>query len=126
MEHAVASQALPATGPLLRVCVAIDRGPATTTNRPTGPPWRGGRTLPGFVPYGWPSVDDAEDELARGTDADDEYERDEGAGGWIDEGLVTLALVAGVVRFVIPEPATSGQVLLVGVGVVAWLGDGGR
>ncbi|WP_227355413.1 hypothetical protein [Haladaptatus salinisoli] len=45
-------------------------------------------------------------------------------GSWWDEGLISLLLIAGVVLFVIPEPATSAfGILLISVGVVAWLVD---
>jgi len=35
-------------------------------------------------------------------------------GGWWDEGLISLLIVAGVVLFLLPEPATS----MVGIGLV--------
>jgi len=44
--------------------------------------------------------------------------------GWLGEGVITLALVAGLVLFLFPEPATSAVgIALVGLGVVAWVAD---
>lgn len=41
-----------------------------------------------------------------------------------DEGLISLLLVAGVVLFLIPEPATSTiGIALVALGAVAWAAD---
>jgi hypothetical protein len=65
---------------------------------------------------------DEETAPAGETTATDTTE-DEGDSWW-DEGLISLLLVAGVVLFVIPEPATSALgILLISVGVVAWLVD---
>ena len=45
-------------------------------------------------------------------------------GTWLDEGVISLTLLAGVVLFFFPEPATSAfGILLLGVGVVAWIAD---
>ena len=98
------------------------------------------RTMPGFLPFGWPSMfnrggesteemdrvrneggyEDPYDESYRG----DEVRADEDEGTWLDEGLITLTLIAGVALFLFPEPATSGLgILLITVGVVAWLVD---
>jgi len=47
-----------------------------------------------------------------------------GSGSWIDEGLITLLLVAGVVLLLFPEPATSGLgLLLLVAGLIGWLLD---
>ena len=94
-----------------------------------------GRTLPYFVPFGWPSVFDRGDETygaeryegersrpAYGGADTDRVDGDEGT--WLDEGLITLLIVVGVVLFLFPEPGTSALgILLIGVGVVAWLVD---
>ncbi len=98
------------------------------------------RTLPGFLPTGWPTMfnrggasteemdrvrneggyEDPYDQSYRG----DEARTDDDEGTWLDEGLITLTLVAGVALFLFPEPATSGLgILLIGVAVVAWLVD---
>lgn len=72
--------------------------------------------------------DDEYGEYESGTTAgEDRYrtgtETDTG-GGWLDEGLITLLIVAGAALFVFPEPATSGLgILLLSLGVVAWLYD---
>lgn len=85
------------------------------------------------VPFGWPAN-------VFGTGPDDDYDRDyddtsyeqetpdRHATGeddsWLDEGLIGLVLVAGLVLFLIPEPGTSavGILLLVG-GAAAWIAD---
>lgn len=90
--------------------------------------------LPGFIPYGWPAVfgrgdeyEYAEDDYAEHPYEEEysaEYERADEEGTWLDEGLITLTIVAGVVLFLFPEPATSGLgILLIAIGVVAWLID---
>lgn len=77
------------------------------------------------LPFGWtPSLP------GRGYDENaEEHERvyDEVGseeGSWWDEGLITLAIVVGLVLFLFPEPATSalGAVLFV-AGVMGWLVD---
>ena len=73
----------------------------------------------------WPSLGprDVDDQ------AEDPYgqtEVDEGGGiaSLWDESLITLLIVGGAILFVIPEPATSALgVLLVTLGVLAWLVD---
>lgn len=89
---------------------------------------------PGMVPFGWPSFsglggtgatygEDRYDERLHDDDRA-EYDRDADDGTWLDEGLITLLLVAGVALFLFPEPATSGLgILLIGVGVLAWIVD---
>ncbi len=82
--------------------------------------------------FGWPpgilggGVDEGRDDRARGGAYDDEsygdeYGEDE---SWLDEGIIAFTLVAGLVLFLFPEPATSavGIVLLL-VGSIAWLAD---
>lgn len=45
-------------------------------------------------------------------------------GSWLDEGLISLLLVAGVVLFLFPEPATSAiGIGLVTLGALAWIID---
>lgn len=45
-------------------------------------------------------------------------------GSWLDEGIITLLVVVGIVLFLIPEPGTSTLgLLLIGIGVVAWVAD---
>ena len=89
--------------------------------------------LPAFVPFGWPTVFNRdrdneayrEEEYAGYDDENTGYERaGEDDDSWLDEGLIGLVLIAGVVLFLFPEPATSGLgVLLIAIGVVAWLID---
>lgn len=89
------------------------------------------RTLPYIVPFGWPRVFDrsADDETyppnsSRADYADGNESADEDDGSWLDGGVITLTILAGVALFLFPEPATSGLgILLIGVGVVAWLID---
>lgn len=58
---------------------------------------------------------------------DDLVTEDEAGGdddGWFDAGVITLTLLVGLALFLFPEPLTSGVgVVLMGVGVVAWLVD---
>lgn len=43
---------------------------------------------------------------------------------WLDEGLITLLIVAGALLFLFPEPATSAVgIVLLGVGLIAWVAD---
>ncbi|QLG26016.1 hypothetical protein HUG10_05725 [Halorarum halophilum] len=87
------------------------------------------------IGYGWPPVSRRRDtdETAPGDeryDAADEAEggdvvpEGEDGGSWWDEALISILLVAGVVLFIFPEPATSMLgIVLIAVGVVAWLID---
>lgn len=94
------------------------------------------RTLPGFLPFGWPAMfnQGTTDERHRegydeeyGRDYERERQRDyerEDEGTWLDEGLISLTIVAGVILFLFPEPGTSALgILLITVGVVAWVVD---
>lgn len=64
-----------------------------------------------------PSGDVVEDDIA--GDGPDEED-----GSWLDEGAISLLLLAGVALFVFPEPATSALgIVLISIGVVAWLAD---
>lgn len=96
------------------------------------PSGTGGR----FTPTGWgfwpsTSAADAEyDERQAGEYDADEYSAreadrtDESDESWWDEGLIGLLLVAGVVLFFFPEPATTAiGIGLIAVGVVAWIID---
>lgn len=96
-----------------------------------------------FVPFGWPTLPSRG--RSGGTAAAEQYDertgagdatgpasertlgrdrRDETAGGWTDDGLITLLMVVGVALFLFPEPATSVVgLVLVGAGAVAWLVD---
>lgn len=66
--------------------------------------------------------DEPHQEEYEGVD-DGPYDEDTDGSLW-DEGLITLLIVAGAVLFLFPEPATSGLgVLLLSIGVVAWLLD---
>ena len=61
----------------------------------------------GYDPYGETEVDD-----------------EGGFGSLWDESLITLLIVGGAILFFFPEPATSGLgVILMGLGVLAWLVD---
>lgn len=93
----------------------------------------------GTIPLGWPGRtgqeagpdkygDQPYDDEPYGEETYDEdrYGDDHelGEGSWWDEGLISLLIVAGVVLFLIPEPATSGLgILLIGAGVVLWIID---
>ena len=94
----------------------------------------------GTLPLGWPGRtgreagpdeygDQPYDDEPYGEESYDERRYEEsgeemGEGSWWDEGLISLILIAGVVLFLIPEPATSGiGILLIGAGVVLWLLD---
>lgn len=69
-------------------------------------------------------VRDGDDE--RGYDPHGETGGEEGGGvtRFSDERLITLVIVVGAALFLFPEPATSGLgVLLLAIGVVAWLVD---
>jgi hypothetical protein len=72
-------------------------------------------TLPVSWPFGYGRDHDYEGEAYDEADADDSL---------LDEGLITAALVAGLLLFVFPEPATSalGAALIV-AGGIAWLAD---
>lgn len=85
------------------------------------------RRFPYFaVPYGgvptwpgWGTSEASEPAPDEGVDYEDDAE-----GTWLDEGIITLVLIAGVVLFVIPEPATSGLGIgLVAFGLFLWLLD---
>lgn len=79
--------------------------------------------------YGWPSLSRPAEDGGPVVDegpydgTDTAVDRDDG-GSWWDEGLITLLLVAGVVLFLFPEPATSALgIVLLAVGVIAWVVD---
>ena len=49
---------------------------------------------------------------------------DEEDDGYLGETLVALLIAAGVILFLFPEPVTSTLgIILIGIGVVAWLAD---
>lgn len=63
-----------------------------------------------------PSGDVVDDDLVTEDEAGDD--------GWLDAGVIALVLLAGIALFLFPEPTTSGLgIVLMGVGVVAWLVD---
>ena len=95
-----------------------------TGTLPLGWPGRTGREA-GPDQYGdQPYDDEPYGEESYGEERYDESSKGPGEGTWLDEGLIGLVLVAGLVLFLIPEPATSGiGVLLMGVGVVLWILD---
>lgn len=70
-----------------------------------------------------------DDEYSEGTygETDEAYAEtydDEDDDSWWDEGLIGLLLVAGIVLFFFPEPATSTiGIALIGIAVVAWIVD---
>lgn len=76
-----------------------------------------GGTLPVSWPFGYGRSHDYE-----GEDRPDEADATDDS--LLDEGLITAVLVAGLLLFVFPEPATSalGAALLV-AGGIAWLVD---
>ncbi|GAB3669734.1 hypothetical protein GCM10028856_18040 [Halopiger thermotolerans] len=90
--------------------------------------------LPYYPSWGWgggwgfpfPARRDEADYPDEGTyeGTADSYSDEDDDGSLWDEGLITLLIVAGVVLFLFPEPATSGLgILLLSVGVLAWLVD---
>lgn len=51
-------------------------------------------------------------------------EEDEDEGGWWDEGMITLLIIAGAALFLFPEPGTSAiGILLLAAGVGGWIVD---
>lgn len=82
-----------------------------------------------YFPTGlWPGMysPDVDEDTYDGTVDEDTYDDTarEGDGTWLDEGLITLLLVAGIVLFLFPEPATSGLgILLLLAGGTLWLVD---
>jgi len=76
----------------------------------------------------WPrSSEDGGDEEYPTTQPTDTRHDSGSTGGFArywDEGLITLLIVGGAILFLFPEPATSGLgILLMGLGVLAWLVD---
>lgn len=71
----------------------------------------------------WSDPDD--DDIYSQERHDDEFDHGADEGGtWLDEGLISLVIIAGVVLFLIPEPATSGLgVFLIVAGAIAWVID---
>ena len=54
---------------------------------------------------------------------DSPHDDDDNGSLW-DESLITLLIIGGVVLFLFPEPATSALgILLLAIGVIAWLVD---
>ena len=104
----------------------------------SGVPYTGYLPVGGGWGWGWLPIarGDVASENADGDyvgDAPTEDTPDEGyvgdasgedGGSWWEEGVITVILITGVVLFLFPEPATSmlGIVLIV-IGVVAWLVD---
>ena len=95
------------------------------------------RRWPPYLPsWGWGGAWGVVPWASRGDEADERYDEagdasdgesgadDGGFGSLWDESLITLLIVGGAILFVFPEPATSGLgVLLVTLGVLAWLVD---
>lgn len=73
----------------------------------------------------WPSLGPRNvDDQAEDPYGETEVDEGDGVASLWDEGLITLLIVGGAILFVIPEPATSALgVLLVTLGVIAWLVD---
>lgn len=97
---------------------------------------RGHRRFPHLPSLGWGMLpwtsrererDDYVDRPAESTEYRPAEEAETDGGGiasYWDEGLIALFIVGGAILFVFPEPVTSGiGVLLVTVGVLAWLVD---
>lgn len=98
------------------------------TGTTTDDPYDENRFIPTF-PYAWgggwgpgwlPGTEREErsDEIARDepATADDD--------SWLDEGLIGLLLVTGVVLFLFPEPSTSALgILLIVTGLIGWAID---
>ena len=75
----------------------------------------------------WPrSSEESEEEYpaTQPTETRTDRESTGGLARYWDEGLITLLIVGGAILFLFPEPATSGLgILLMGLGVLAWLVD---
>ncbi|WP_327051151.1 hypothetical protein [Halomicrococcus gelatinilyticus] len=85
--------------------------------------WGLGSALPSVYGTGETVTDEEAYDGSRRDDRYDEATTDE-EGTWLDEGIISLVLLAGVVLLFFPEPATSALgILLLGVGVVAWVID---
>ena len=85
--------------------------------------WGWGSALPSVYGTDETVNDEGASDESRYDDRYDEATTDE-EGTWLDEGVISLILLAGVVLFFFPEPATSALgILLLGVGVVAWIAD---
>jgi hypothetical protein len=76
------------------------------------------------------SVDDdrRNETAAETTYGEPAYDEPRGAeesdGGWLDVGLIGLALIVGVILFLFPEPITSTiGVALIVAAVIAWIVD---
>lgn len=89
-----------------------------------------------FTPWVWPSLGwrrDQEQEYQAETYGGRPYDEGSaeadttgrsGLSQYWDEGLITLLVVGGAILFLFPEPVTSSLgVLLMGLGVIAWLVD---
>lgn len=83
--------------------------------------WGGGW---GLVPFGGSREEETRYDEEPYEDADGSpYDEDDSGSLW-DEGLITLLIVGGVALFLFPEPVTSGVgILLLSIGVIAWLVD---
>lgn len=58
----------------------------------------------------------------RDETAYDDYGENEGS--WVDEGIISILVIAGFVLFIIPEPATTGLgILLMLAGAGLWIVD---
>ena len=78
----------------------------------TWAPWAGGWGFRSHLGYGGGP---------EGEDGDTPGEDDD---SWLDEGAYSLLIIAGVVLFFFPEPATSlVGVLLMLLGAAGWLAD---
>ena len=115
--------------------MGVSRDPERPHDETDDPYDANDRASDSFFPYtgdwGWGSAlpsssgteETASDEEPSPDERYAEETTDEG-GTWLDEGVISLVLLAGVVLFFFPEPATSAVgILLLGVGVVAWVVD---
>ena len=91
---------------------------------PFYPSWGWGGAW-GIWPFGGRREEEARYDGERTYENADEspYDEDDNGSLW-DEGLITLLILGGVILFLFPEPFTSGLgIVLIGVGVIAWLID---
>ena len=97
---------------------ADERGPIDDERR--SPPVPTDPTGWGWGWWPWASRHSDPDEVPAGSPASATEE----TGGWLQRDLPTLLVVVGAVLFVIPDPVTTvAGLLLIVLGVVAWLLD---
>ena len=82
-------------------------------------PWGGGWWGGG---WGWPRRYGEDEKPEDATYRGGTYEEEDDS--WLDEALISLLLIGGIILFFFPEPITSTiGIILVLVGALAWLVD---